>query len=143
MTKTYCFHPHSVSGTLLVYENQHAEADISLKVDRSFDHSSQLVTLGARKMGGQGAADVVLKSGKEIAVKFSVRNDWAYDYTVSPEKDGVVVIIIPRRLQFYVIPIAGNVVNEHLQLDNAKTRQNGVLVGIDELEGTVKVMLSK
>ena len=84
-----------------------------------------------------------MKGGKEVAVKFCVRNDWAYDYTVAPEKDGVVIIIIPRRLQFFVIPINGNVVNEHLQLDNAKIRGKGVLVGIEGLEKTVQEMLEK
>ncbi len=126
-----------------MYENPYPADGFSLEVDRFFDRSSQLVNLGTRKMGGQGKADVVLKGGKEIAVKFCVRNDWAYDYTVSPEKDGLVIIIIPRRLQFFVIPIAGNVIKEHLQLDNSKIRGKGVLVGIEELEKTVQEMLSK
>ena len=107
--------------------------------------ASQLVILGARKEGGQEAADVVLDKhgGREVAVKFCVRNDPFYDYTVAPEKDGVVVIIIPRQLQFFVIPIAGNVIKEHLQLDSAAVRANGVLVGIEGLSETVKEMVEK
>ena len=104
--------------------------------------ASQLDSLGARKAGGRGAADVVLSDGKQVAVKFCVRNDPFYDYTVAPETDGAVVIIIPRRLQFFVIPIAGNVVNQHLQLDNTRVRERGVLVGIEGLVGTVKEMLA-
>jgi len=88
--------------------------------------ASQLDILGARSLGGQDAADIVLEGGKEVAVKFCVRNDPFYDYTVAPEKDGVVVIVIPRQLQFFVIPIKDNVVNEHLQLDNAQVRAGGV-----------------
>lgn len=64
-----------------------------------------------------------------------------YDYTVAPQKNGVVVIIIPRRLQFFVIPIQDNVVNEHLQLDNAVVKGRGGLVGIEELCKTVKEMI--
>ncbi|MBY8998902.1 MAG: hypothetical protein KGD60_14335 [Candidatus Thorarchaeota archaeon] len=105
--------------------------------------ASQLDTLGARKLGGPSAADVVLEGGAEVAVKFCVRNDPFYDYTVAPEKDGAVVIVIPRQLQFFVIPIAGNVVNEHLQLDNVRVRAGGVLVGIEELAATVKKMIEE
>ncbi len=107
--------------------------------------ASQLDILGARKVGGQDQPDILLHlpDGRrcEIAVKFCVRNDCYYDYTVAPERDGVVVIIIPRRLQFFVIPIRGSVVNEHLQLDNAVVRGRGGLVGIDELCKTVKEMI--
>ena len=75
-------------------------------------------------------------------MKFCVRNDPFYDYTVAPETDGVVVIIIPRRLQFFVIPIKDNVVNQHLQLDNVRVQAGGVLVGIENLVGTVREMLN-
>ena len=103
--------------------------------------ASQLDSLGARKAGGKNAPDVVLPGGRHVAVKFCVRNDPFYDYTVSPETDGVVIIIIPRRLQFFIIPIKDNVVNEHLQLDNVKIRAGGVLVGIEDLVDTVKEMI--
>lgn len=100
--------------------------------------ASQLDSLGARKAGGKGAPDIVLEGGKQVAVKFCVRNDPFYNYTVSPETDGTVIIIIPRRLQFFVIPIADNVVNEHLQLDNTRVREGGVLVGIEGLVDAVR-----
>lgn len=104
--------------------------------------ASQLASLSPRKAGGKNAVDIVLRGGKEVAVKFCVRNDPFYDYTVAPETDGVVVIIIPRRLQFFVIPIKDNVVNEHLQLDNVRIQAGGVLVGIENLVGTVREMLN-
>lgn len=104
--------------------------------------ASQLVNLGARKLGGQDKPDIMLPDGRQIAVKFCIRNDPFYDYTVAPETDGLVVIIIPRRLQFFVIPIKNNVINEHLQLDNQQIRRDGLLVGIDELSKTIKDMLS-
>lgn len=105
--------------------------------------ASQLDIIGARKVGGQDAPDIILPDGNEIAVKFCVRNDPFYDYTVSPETNGLVIIIIPRKLQFFVIPIEGTVVNEHLQLDNSTIREKGALVGIDELVRTVKEMLER
>jgi hypothetical protein len=104
--------------------------------------ASQLASLSPRHAGGKNAVDIVLEGGKEVAVKFCVRNDPFYDYTVAPETDGVVVIVIPRRLQFFVIPIGGNVVNEHLQLDSARVQAGGVLVGIENLVGTVREMLN-
>jgi hypothetical protein len=104
--------------------------------------ASQLVTIGARKVGGQEEPDILLGNEKEVAVKFCVRNDPFYDYTVAPEKDGAVVIIIPRQLQFFVIPIQGNVVNEHLQLDNAEVRSRGVSVGLEELADTVRELVA-
>ena len=105
--------------------------------------ASQLASLSPVHAGGKSAPDIVLGGGKEVAVKFCVRNDPFYDYTVAPETDGVVVIVIPRRLQLFVIPIAGNVVNAHLQLDNVRVRAGGVLVGIEDLVGTVREMIEK
>ena len=60
--------------------------------------ASQLDTLSARKMGGQNRADILLPDGNQIAVKFCVRNDPFYDYTVAPETRGAAVIVIPRTL---------------------------------------------
>ena len=104
--------------------------------------ASQLASLSPRKAGGKNAPDIVLPGGKEVAVKFCVRNDPFYDYTVAPETDGVVVIVIPRRLLFFVIPIADNVVNEHLQLVSVRIQAGGVLVGIENLVATVREMLN-
>jgi hypothetical protein len=51
--------------------------------------------------------------------------------------------VIPRRLQFFVVPISGSVVAEHLQLYSAEVRGRGGLGGIEELEKKVREMLSR